>query len=91
MFHYEPLQSEKGQQILNEKNITERNTVIFLYENSIYTRSDAFVEMVQLLPFPWNWLRFIKYFPKKWRDNIYDFIARNRFHWFGRNKFCSVN
>ncbi len=90
VFQFVPLQSEQGQGILKEINIIKEDTVVFVYENSVYTRSDAFVEMVRLLPSPWNWMRIIKYLPKKWRNYIYDVIAKNRFRWFGKRDTCST-
>ena len=87
-FKFESLQSEKGQQILKENNVSNIDSVVFIYGDAIYTRSDAFIGIVRLLPFPWNWIRFTKYFPKKWRDYIYDFIAKYRYRWFGKYESC---
>ena len=89
LFQFEPIQSEVGQKILKEINITDEDTVVFIFYNSFYTRSDAFIAMIRLLPTPWNWLRILKYLPKNLRDYIYDIIAANRFSWFGSQKSCS--
>lgn len=88
MFQYEALQSEKGKQVLKENNVPDEDTVVLVYKNSVYTRSDAFIEIFRLLPSPWNWLSLTKYLPKYWRDFGYDVIAKNRFRWFGKMNSC---
>ena len=88
VFQFISLQSERGKQVLEEKDVIQKNSVVFIYNNSVYFSSDAFIEMIRLLPSPWNLLRVIKYFPKKWRDRIYEFIANNRYRWFAKQKSC---
>ncbi len=88
IFEFEPLQSEKGQHILETNNVSDIDSVVFVYGNTVYTRSDAFIEMARLLPFPWNWIRITKHIPKKWRDYIYDIIAKYRYRWFGKYESC---
>ena len=90
VFQFESLQSEIGQKILKEIKIEDENTIVFIYGNSFYTRSDAFIELIQLLPFPWNLLRILKFFPESFRNNIYDLIAANRYNWFGKQKSCPI-
>ena len=90
ILQFKPLQSEHGQQLLNDLKIEDLDSVVFVNNDSIYTHSQAFIEMVQLLPMPINWLKIIKYLPKKIRTGIYNLIARNRYQWFGSNNSCEI-
>ena len=40
-----------------------------------------------LLP-RWSWVRVLRFVPRRLRHAAYDFIARNRYHWFGRTDHC---
>lgn len=90
VFEFKSLQSEKGQQIIIDKHLSDIESVVFVYGNLVYTRSDAFIEIARLLPFPWNWLRIAKIIPRKWRDYIYAVIAKYRYQWFGKYESCKI-
>jgi predicted DCC family thiol-disulfide oxidoreductase YuxK len=90
IFQFVSIQSERGKQILKENQVTQSDSVVLIYDHSVYFSSDAFIEIVQLLSFPWNLLKVIKYLPKKWRDGIYEFIANNRYRWFDKQKSCAL-
>lgn len=91
VFEFEPLQSKNGQQSLIGKNIFEVNSIVLVNGNTVYTRSNAFIEIIRLLPSPWNWIRILRYVPHKWRDYIYNIIAKYRYQWFGKYKSCQLN
>lgn len=88
VFQYVALQSEKGQEILRKYNVADIDSVVFVYRNQAHARSDAFVELIGLLPSPWKWIRVVKYIPKKWLDFLYDLIAKYRYRWFGKFDSC---
>ncbi len=90
VFQFKSLQSETGQQMLDKYNVPDIDTVVFVSRNSVYTRSDAFIEIVRLLPFPWKLGKVVKYVPKKWRDFIYNTIAKYRYRWFGKMDSCKT-
>lgn len=90
IFEYIPIQSKTGQQLLAKRNITNADSVVFIKDNFAYYNSDAVIQIVKLLPFPWNWIQILKIIPKKWRDFAYTVIARNRFKWFGKTDSCKT-
>ena len=52
------------------------NSIVFISENEVLYKSDAIIEV--LLKIDKKWASIFKVFPKKFRDNVYSFIARNR-------------
>ncbi|NJO88642.1 MAG: DUF393 domain-containing protein [Chloroflexia bacterium] len=37
---------------------------------------------------PFSWFYIFKLIPRRFRDFIYDLVARNRFKWFGKCNTC---
>ncbi len=90
-FNFISLQSIAGQKILGFYRISKTiDSVIYVQQNHVYIKSDAFVEILKHLPFPWNIGRIFTIIPKKIRDKIYSFIAKNRKTWFGTSKNCRL-
>ncbi len=81
-------QSAFGQALMRQYELTDRQSVVLLEENRVYTRSDAAIQVLHLLPAPWRWLEVARFIPKGWRDAIYDLIARNRYRVFGKREAC---
>lgn len=91
IFGFSSLQSETGKKLLSDYNISEKtDSVILLKKHEVFIESEAVLEIVNLLPIPWKWLIVFKIIPKKIRDSIYRFVARKRYHWFGKKKSCRV-
>lgn len=85
-----PQQSNEGVQLLNHHSIVGINSIAFINNEMVFLESDAVVEVSKLLHFPWNLVRICAFVPKKLRDRIYGWIARNRYKWFGK-KSCQSN
>jgi predicted DCC family thiol-disulfide oxidoreductase YuxK len=50
----------------------------------VFIESDAIIKIAQQLSFPYKFMAAGVLVPKKWRDGIYKWIAKNRYHWFGK-------
>lgn len=50
--------------------------------------SDAVVELLRPLGFPWSLAPVIRIVPRRLRDRVYLWIARNRMQFFGRTNLC---
>lgn len=89
-FRFAALQSETGQQLLARFGMDPAafNTVVLADGGRLYTRSDAALEVARRLGAPWAWLAVFRYLPRGLRDAVYDWIARNRYRWFGRQESC---
>lgn len=66
------------------------DSLIFIKDNIVYTHSDAVLELIKELGGAWRILTIGKLLPKKWRDSVYKWIAKNRYRWFGRQEVCMV-
>lgn len=90
-FRFAALQSETGEQIKTKLSIPEEiDSVVLIYEGKVFYESDAALEIARLLPAPWKWAMVFKMAPATWRNSIYRWIARNRYHWFGKKTVCRV-
>lgn len=93
VFRYAALQSEVGQNLLEARKIdTSKIDSIILIEPGVafYTKSDAALEIARGLGGLWRLLLVFQWVPSSIRDIIYDFVARNRYRWFGRKEQCMV-
>ena len=93
LFRYASLQSEIGQQRVRERGIdTSQVDSIILIEPGVayFTKSDAALEIAQDLGGLWKLSSVFNWIPKSIRDVVYDFVARNRYKWFGKKEACMV-
>jgi len=82
------LSGETYSKIKSTVSENQKNTVILLESNSFSYKSSAILHIMKILPYPWKLLHMFIIIPKSFRDFIYDIIARNRYKWFGKTKFC---
>jgi len=94
VFMFAPLQGETGQQIINEYNIdTTQTDSIILYDKEkvkIYSKSTAALKVAKHLGFPLNLSVIFQIIPPFIRNWIYDYIAKNRYKWYGKKDACMI-
>jgi predicted DCC family thiol-disulfide oxidoreductase YuxK len=94
VFRFAALQSEIGQKLINERNIdTSKIDSIILIEPGIayYTKSSAAIKIMNEFGGLWKIMNVFNYLlPTSLRDIIYDFIAKNRYKWFGKKESCMI-
>lgn len=92
VFRFASLQSETAKELLADSglNPTELKSVILLHQDRFYTRSNAVLESVRLLGGAWSLLYIFIIVPPFIRNAIYDWIARNRYRWFGKKDACMI-
>jgi len=92
-FVFAALESSIGQKIINHYNIdTSKLDSILLYsrENGLSIKSTAALTIAKQLNFPVNLLGLFLVIPSFIRDTVYDFIAKNRYKWFGKKEVCMI-
>jgi predicted DCC family thiol-disulfide oxidoreductase YuxK len=90
-FRFVALQSEAGEKIFEVHSVPpETDAIVLFLENKAFTGSDAAIEIARLLPFPWKLAVAFKVVPKKTRDKVYRWIAKNRYRWFGERETCRI-
>lgn len=92
VFRFAPLQSEAGQKLLHQYHLPKENFDSFLLieKGKVYKSSTAGLKLYNKLPWYWKWTQIFWIVPKFIRDGVYDFIARNRYKWFGKKEECMV-
>ncbi|MGK0253875.1 MAG: putative DCC family thiol-disulfide oxidoreductase YuxK [Mariniflexile sp.] len=92
-FMFTALQSEVGQQIIKDYNIdTSKTDSILLYtpENGVVSKSTAALKIAQNLGFPQNVMSIFFIIPPFIRNGVYDYIAKNRYKWYGKKESCMI-
>ncbi len=94
VFRFVSLQSNLGQQIVQHLEInTQEVDSIVLYnpEKKTYlNKSEAVFEIIKSSGGIFYCLLIFRLIPIAITNKIYDFIARNRYKWFGEKKSCLV-
>ena len=75
----------------NNKSLVDVDSIIFYLNGNIYIKSDAVIRISKSLGFPYNMMSIFKIFPRSMRDIFYDFVARNRYKFFGKANKCLIS
>ncbi len=90
-FRFASLQSKAAEDLLHKyPEFRNLKTIIFLADDKIYTRSTAALKISKHLKGVWPLLQSGYIFPAFIRDGIYNFIAKNRYKWFGKKDQCMI-
>jgi predicted DCC family thiol-disulfide oxidoreductase YuxK len=68
----------------------EEGTMLVIRDGRLLTRSDGIIAMADELGWPWRAARAGIILPRALRDFLYQWVARNRYRWFGRRESCWV-
>lgn len=84
------VQSPEGQALLAWAGLPldQFDTMAVIRDRHFWVRSDAFFEVVALLPGRWRVVKLLRIFPRWLRDWAYDRIAQNRYWLFGKHDVC---
>lgn len=86
------LQGNFGQEMLKRYHLPENdfNSFILLEGEKLYTRSTAALRVLKHLRRGWQIFYGFIILPRFIRDSIYNWIARNRYKWFGKKETCMI-
>lgn len=92
LFTFASFQSESGKKILSQFHITSNDpdSFVFIQNNSVFHKSTAALKVARQLD------GMVKIFygfiivPVVIRDMVYEFIAKNRYKWFGKSESCMI-
>lgn len=92
IFQYLPLQSKEAGDLLSLKQSNNQNpdSVILLENNKIYSKTEAIYRILPKLGQGYKLLLVFKLIPNQWTDSVYDWIAANRYQWFGKSDDCKL-
>jgi predicted DCC family thiol-disulfide oxidoreductase YuxK len=91
-FMFSPLQSPAGARLLGDHGFptADVGSFVLLSDGKVYTRSAAALRIASHFKGAWQLLRVLWLVPRPLRDLLYDFVARNRYSWFGKAETCMV-
>jgi predicted DCC family thiol-disulfide oxidoreductase YuxK len=91
-FIFASLQSPFGQEKLRQFGLSsdQLNAIVLLSKGRIFTKSSAALEIAKELDGLWPAFYFFKIVPGFVRNFFYDFIAQNRYRWFGKQDACMI-
>lgn len=93
IFMFTTLQSEVGQQIIKEYNIDTNkidSILLFTIEHGIDCKSTAALKIAFQLGFPNSLTSIFFVLPPFIRNWVYDYIAKNRYKWYGKKESCMI-
>ncbi|NJL75454.1 MAG: thiol-disulfide oxidoreductase DCC family protein [Saprospiraceae bacterium] len=92
-FKFAPLQSEIAAQLLAGTVVQPYllNSVVLVEGKRVYTHSDAALLVGKRLGGIWFVLSSLAaVFPTSFRNVVYNWIAKNRYRWFGKKEACML-
>lgn len=91
IFKFAPLQSEAGVHLLEKFPLQKEDldTFILVENGKAYSKSTGALKLLNRLPY-WKWTKILWAVPTFLRNSIYNFIAKNRYKWFGKKEACMV-
>lgn len=90
-FYFSSLSWPPAESLLQEYPEFGEVDSILLFENGeLYHKSTAALKIAGRLSGPWPIMKIFFIVPRFLRDPIYDFIARNRYRWFGKKDTCMM-
>ena len=89
---FAPIQSPLGRELYTQHGLDPAapNAMLFLTPTGAFRASDAALEIARTLSGGWKLVLIFTPLPHALRDAVYDFIARNRYRWFGKNESCMM-
>lgn len=91
-FRFAALQSEAGASLLKTYGLPPDalDTFIVITKNKSLTRSTAALEVAKTIGGIWALAYVFIIIPKFIRDGIYNWVAKNRYRWFGKKDSCMI-
>ncbi len=92
LVQFASLQSEAGQALLQQYDLptADFKTVVLIHQGQVYTHSKVVLTLMPALGWQWQWLRLGWLMPGAWRDFLYNWVAANRYRWFGKQDACML-
>ncbi len=92
LFRFAALQSEIGIELSKKYNLPSdtMNTFVAIINDKSYTRSTAALEVTKMLGGILSLAYVFIIVPPLIRDSVYNWIAKNRYSWFGKQESCMI-
>ncbi|MGV2965014.1 thiol-disulfide oxidoreductase DCC family protein [Paenibacillus sp. AGC30] len=91
-YHFASLQSDVAKELLAKGNLStdSMDTFVLIENGKYYTRSTAALRLAKGLKYPYPLLYVFIIVPRFIRNAVYNWVARNRYRWFGKDEACML-
>ena len=91
-YRFASLQSEVGRELLAEHDLPtdELESIVLIEDGESYVKSAAVIRIAAGLGGAYRLLSPFRHVPRPVRDRVYDFVADNRYRWFGKKDRCMM-
>ena len=93
VFRFVALQSELGEAIINHLGVDRSKTdSIILYEpeKAYYYKAEAAIKIAGAIGGIYKLMNVFSILPKGLNNIVYDYIAKNRYKWYGKKTECMI-
>jgi predicted DCC family thiol-disulfide oxidoreductase YuxK len=93
IFRFASLQSEIGKKLVEDRgmNPEDLDSIILIDPGfAYYRKSTAALEISRELSGGYSFLKNFLFIPEGLRDGIYNFVANNRYKWYGKKESCMI-
>lgn len=90
VFQFASMQSDTGKKILKQQGLEETQTVILIDTSDVSIYSTAALNILRRLPGFRILSKVLLLIPLWIRDPIYQWVARNRYKWWGKRESCFI-
>ena len=93
VFRFVSLQSDLGRELLQKLPIEFQlidSVILYESEKVFFYKSQAVFEIVKSIGGIYYCLLIFKLLPNAFANAVYDFIAKNRYRWWGKKESCLV-
>ena len=91
-FRFAALQSDAGQRLLERHGLPTEDfdSFVMVEGEAYYTKSTAALRLARGLGLPYSFVYPAIVIPRFVRDRVYDWVAANRYDWFGKRESCMM-
>lgn len=93
IFRFVAIQSDLGQEIIKYIGVdTSKTDSIILYEpgQAYYHKAEAAIKIANGLGGIYSLMGIFTVLPKSLSNSVYDYVARNRYKWYGKKQECMI-
>lgn len=92
IFRFASLQSEHGQKQLNDLAFDpiQLDSVVLVHKGMVHIKSDAVLQIFSLMGAWGKSILLLRIVPRFLRDIVYDWVAKHRYGWFGKQDSCMI-
>lgn len=87
---FAPLQGKTALSLISPEMISNLSSIIYLRKGIIYQRSTAAIMACWDIDWWWKWTCIFLIVPPFIRNAVYDYVAKNRYRWFGQKESCRM-